>query len=133
LQRPASSQNGPQGIEPTAHREARTKKIGRRGSRRNPAGRTRREVAQAARALENFTGDPAEYLEAYELPNAAAGWELGPVAELSYIGVRDGEQYEFVHRFKQKSRPLLIASADGTELIILGGGYSVTERGIEDR
>ena len=83
--------------------------------------------------MENFTGDPAEYLEAYELPNAQAGWELGPVAELSYIATRDGDTNEFRHRFKKRSRPLLIASADGSELIILGGEYSVTDRGIEDR
>ena len=84
------------------------------------------------RALENFTGETPEYLEAWELPNASAGWALGPIAEINYIATRDGETFEYSHRFKDSSRPLLIASADGDELIILGGGYSVTDRGIED-
>lgn len=119
-------------LEPAAQRQAAPKNVSGRGSRRNPAAATRREVDKAARALELFTGDPADFLEAYELPNAVAGWELGPVAEISYIATRGGRTTEYVHRFKKRSRPLLIANADGTELVILGGEYSVTDRGIED-
>jgi hypothetical protein len=38
-----------------------------------------------------------------------------------------------VHRFKKKSRPLLAASHDGTQLYILGGEYAFTDAGIIDR
>lgn len=85
------------------------------------------------RALENFTGAPAEYLEAYYIDDAAAGWQLGELAQINYIATRDGQTFEFEHRFRERSRPLLVASADGDMLLILGGGFRVTDQGIVDR
>jgi hypothetical protein len=61
-----------------------------------------------------------------------AAWALGPCTEISYIATRDGETAEYRHKFRQRSRPLLAASPDGEALYLLGGAYSITERGIVD-
>jgi hypothetical protein len=50
-----------------------------------------------------------------------------------YSTVRDGRHENYVHRFGAKSRPLLAASSDGTQLYLLGGAYNFTERGIVDK
>jgi hypothetical protein len=98
--------------------------------RRNPSPRD--EAAQAAQALENFTGHPAKLRRARAPKVGAAGWVLGKLASVSYIATRDGETAEYVHKFRQRSRPQLLSTSDGSQLLILGGGYSVTERGIVD-
>jgi hypothetical protein len=101
-----------------------------RRARRNPAPRD--DAAGAARRLEDFTGHPAKIHRARAPKAARAGWELGKVASVSYIATRDGETFEYVHKFRSRSRPQLVASVDGSQLYLLGGAYSVTDRGIED-
>jgi len=101
-------------------------------SGRNPAPARAGEAAQAARALEEFTGHPAKLSRTKAPKVGRAGWVLGKLVEVSYIATRDGETVEYVHRFKRRSRPQLVSSADGSQLYLLGGAYSVTDRGIED-
>lgn len=101
------------------------------GRKGNPSQRD--ELEQAARAFEDFTGAEATRVERFEGGSHKAGWLLGRLAAVSYIATRDGEPAEYVHRFKRRSRPQLVASFDGSQLYVLGGAYSVTDRGIEDR
>lgn len=61
-----------------------------------------------------------------------AAWALGPVSRIGYIATRDGETAEYIHEFSESSRPLLAADSDGKVLFMLGGAYSVTNRGIVD-
>lgn len=100
-------------------------------AKKNPSRRA--EATKAAHALEEFTGAPARLSRRKAPKTAKAGWELGRVASISYIATRDGEQAEYVHKFKRRSRPQLVSSADGSQLYMLGGAYSITDRGIEDR
>jgi hypothetical protein len=91
-------------------------------------------VRRAVASLEEFTGHRAAKLEAFEIPDlrGRAGWALGPCTQISYIATRDGETFEFEHRFAKRSRPLLVSTDDGDQLLVLGGAYSVTDRGITD-
>lgn len=100
------------------------------GRRRNPSQRD--ELETAARAFEEFTGHEATRVERHKGSRHRAGWLLGRITALSYIATRDGESAEYVHRFKRRSRPQLVSSHDGSQLYLLGGAYSVTDRGIED-
>lgn len=50
-----------------------------------------------------------------------------------YSTVRDGIPEKYIHKFKLKSRPLLCVSPDGKQLIMIGGSFDFTERGIVDR
>lgn len=61
------------------------------------------------------------------------GFKIGEVDGILYSTIRDGNPEKYIHRFKKKSRPLLAASFDGSQLYILGGGYTFTERGIVDQ
>jgi len=99
----------------------------------NPAGTMgNKELGAAMRLFQNFTGHSAESIESHLLPEISHAWALGPIEKISYIARRDGETAIYEHEFKESSRPLLVASIDGDQLVIVGGQYQVTERGIVD-
>lgn len=58
---------------------------------------------------------------------------VGNLDGVLYTATRDGKREKYVHKFRRKSRPLLLTSHDGTELRIAGGRFLFTEAGIEDR
>lgn len=91
-------------------------------------------VAQAARRYQAFTGHPARSVRRVKVPGyPRAALAIGPCLGIMYSTVRDGRREHYVHRFGAKSRPLLAASSDGTQLYLLGGAYNFTERGIVDK
>lgn len=71
-------------------------------------------------------------LDEFKLAEIDAAFSLGPVASIDYIATRDGETFRYQHEFKEGSEPLLAASHDGKQLLLLGGRYTVTDRGITD-
>jgi len=92
-------------------------------------------IKQAARLYHGFSGHTGEMeihkLRVPDLPKAAA--VFGVIDAIEYTAVRDGEIVPYRHRFKKKSKPLFCVSPDGKQILILGGSYHVTDRGIEDR
>ena len=50
-----------------------------------------------------------------------------------YTTVRDGKEEKYIHQFKAKDKPLLCVTPDGTQILLVGGAYDFTERGIVDR
>ena len=92
------------------------------------------QVREAARRFEAFTGHRAQNIRKIKVPSyPKAALAVGPCLGIMYSTVRDGRAEKYVHRFGAKSRPLLAASADGTQLYLLGGAYNFTERGIVDK
>lgn len=65
------------------------------------------------------------------LPKVALA--IGELSALEYVSTRGGESVSYRHVFRKGSRPLLAASHDGKQLILLGGAYRFTNRGIVDR
>ena len=58
------------------------------------------------------------------------------IGYLEYVGYRTthgNEVQPYHHPFAEGSRPLLCVSSDGRQLVLLGGRYKFTERGIVDR
>ncbi len=91
-------------------------------------------MSQAARRLSEFVGrEIGEFVEVQINTDYEVGYVLGEMPELHYIAERDGEVFHFHHEFKAASRPLLVVSFDGKQLMIAGGRYDVTDRGIIDR
>ena len=91
-------------------------------------------MSEAARRLSEFVGkEIGEFVEIEAPTEYDVGYVLGEIPELHYIAERDGETFHFHHTFKTDSRPLLIVSHDGKQLMIAGGRYQVTDRGIVDR
>lgn len=103
----------------------------RRAVGRNPSRRA--AVDEAATKFKDFTGHEAKTVERAHLSDDKTSWELGPIRSIEYEATRDNETARWHHPFKAKSRPLLTASRDGSQLHIVGGRYEVTDAGIEDR
>lgn len=98
----------------------------------NPA---RQSIKAASKLIEDFSGHKARILGKVEFPkNPKTAIAIGNVLGISYETKRDGVKEQYYHRFtKRNSRPLLVVSHDGKQLFILGGEYTFTERGIEDK
>lgn len=93
-------------------------------------------VSRAKKLYRNFTGLEPESVQSVKLHLPDAAMVIGECDEVWYTTIRDDggvKQQRYRHRFKRSSRPLLCVSADGKTLLVLGGDYEFTERGIEDR
>ena len=98
---------------------------------RNPAPR-HTGVTAAKKAFEEFTGHPGEVIGEIEIPDMPKTvWVLGELTAVCYEATRDGITEQYMHEFNKKHRPLLCVAPDGKQLIVAGGRYKVTERGIE--
>lgn len=95
----------------------------------------RRAGAQAVSAAvlyERFTGHRAK-LDAIDidpLPEAVA--VIGPCDFIGYTTIRNGKKESYVHDFALKDRPLLCVTPDGSQILLVGGDYDFTSRGIVD-
>lgn len=101
-----------------------------------PRGRVNntRRIAQAARRFQSFTGHKAESATLVPFPPyPVEAFAIGNLVGVIYETIRDGERETYVHRFRKKSRPLLASTFDGSRLVIVGGRYRFTDRGIVDR
>lgn len=58
---------------------------------------------------------------------------IGYVDEILYTTTHGRKVVSYRHPFQDGSRPLLCASSDGKQLMLLGGRYKFTDRGIVDR
>lgn len=94
--------------------------------------RNRKALQKDAQLIESFTGHKAEVFKKVTLPPPAkTGIAIGEVIGIIYRTLREPENY--IHRFRKKSRPLLAATHGGKQLILLGGAYLFTDRGIVDK
>lgn len=95
-------------------------------------GAIKKKQEQAAKYFEEFTGHLAESVDIVDLPSYTVGYKLGTMLGVMYEATRDGETQHYLHEFKPEARPYLVASHDNQQLIIAGGDYRITDRGIED-
>jgi len=101
----------------------------RAGSRRKVGS----NVARAKALFENFTGhEPQNPLKIRvpDLPKVVA--VIGEMDGVLYTTVRDGVEESYIHEFKSKDKPLLCVSPDGRQILVIGGAYVFTDRGIVD-
>lgn len=89
----------------------------------------------AARRYERFTGHDAEVFGSIEFPNldGVAVAMIGECDGVLYTTVRDGKTERYIHEFEEADKPLLCVTPDGRQLLLIGGRYRFTERGIVDR
>jgi len=91
------------------------------------------QIKEATERFKDFTGHDPEYVDSLQYDQYGVYFRVGDCDGILYTTIRDGVKESYIHKFKKKSRPHLCASFDGQQLIILGGGYSFTERGIVDK
>lgn len=88
------------------------------------------KVRRAVKLYEDFRGDEPEFIDTVEIDDYDTFMVIGYLDFVGYHTNRDGEDERYIHHFNEKSRPLLCSSHDGKQLIIVGGQYRFTERGI---
>lgn len=96
------------------------------------------KILQARRRFQRFTGLQADQLDVLEFDVPEVALLIGECEGIMYRTVRvtgrgKPETLQYLHEFSPKSRPQLAASEDGSTLILLGGAYQFTARGIVDR
>ncbi len=95
---------------------------------------TRRDVQQAADLYERFSGHQAEIAGRVRVPSMPrVAVAIGTLDFVGYTTVRDGVKEKYIHKFRSADKPVLCVSPDGTQLLLVGGNYDFTERGIVDR
>lgn len=103
----------------------------RAGSRRRVG--NSKAIRQAANLYERFTGHEAEEgarIKVPALPGVAVA--IGDVDGILYTTVRDGVVEKYIHKFAASDKPIFAVSPDGKQLLMIGGRYTFTERGIVD-
>lgn len=86
---------------------------------------------KAGEGFEGFHwGETFEGGELVELPPLEPViWRLGELVEVVYEASKGGRPTHWVHAFEDQ-RPVLACGQDEKRLYIVGGDYSVTDRGI---
>ena len=83
--------------------------------------------------FEKFTGREAVPVEEVTVPPLPREvYIIGPCDAIAYTTERDGKTQSFIHEFAAKDRPLLAINEAGTQMLLVGGRYSFTPRGIVD-
>lgn len=85
---------------------------------------------RAKKLFEAFREKPARRARkiTFRIPKAVA--VIGTVDAISYRTTHGSKSYRYKHTFAAGSRPLLCS--DGSIILLVGGRYKVTERGIVD-
>lgn len=110
-------------------RESQGARAPQRGRSRNPRGRSYR---QAVKLFRDFHGEHPRFVDEYELPAPEMGVYIGPCDGILYTAKVDGKTERLVHEFTGRSRPIFAVSADGRDILLLGGDFKFTERGLVD-
>jgi hypothetical protein len=95
-----------------------------------PSSRSR--VARAADLFERFTGHEASQGSRVKVYVPDVAMVIGTLDGVLYTAIRDGQRERYIHEFAKRDAPILAASADGRQLMIVGGNYRMTELGIVD-
>lgn len=91
------------------------------------------KLREAGKLYQEFSGHRPTGAKTHRIRLPDVGLQVGRVDGILYSTVRDGRAEKYVHRFKRSARPLLAASHDGRTLVIVGGRYQFTDRGIIDK
>lgn len=101
-----------------------------RAGRRLPAGD---DVAQAADLYSRFSGHEPESIGKVKAPaRLKTAIAIGECDGILYTTVRDNRVEKYIHKFRAKDKPLLTVAPDGSQIVLVGGNYTFTERGIID-
>ena len=106
-------------------------RAGRRG--KSASRQTTVAARKAADLYERFSGHDAEVLGRVKLPDLPeAAAVMGVCDGILYTTVRDGVEEKYIHKFRKSDAPLMAVSPDGKQILLIGGRYVFTDRGIVD-
>ena len=90
------------------------------------------QINEASYLLEDFTGHKATKSTKHVINIPKVALQVGQCDAILYTTTRDGVVEHYKHTFKKRSAPILAASHDGKDLVLVGGNYNFTNRGIVD-
>jgi hypothetical protein len=93
----------------------------------------KRAIRAAVKLYRSFRESDPKRIKVVSFDVPEAVMVIGHVEEICYTTTHDGKSVAYRHPFQPGSRPLLCASSDGAQLLLLGGRYKFTDRGIVDR
>lgn len=104
-------------------------------ARRSIRGTGFADDTKAARRIERFTGHDPEELGIVEYPDldGVAVAVVGRCDGVLYSTTRDGKAEKYIHEFAPADAPMLAVTADGRQLLLIGGRYLFGSRGIVDK
>jgi hypothetical protein len=91
------------------------------------------EIVAGKKLRESFTGYRTKIggsIDVSPLPKAVV--VIGPCDFIGYTVQRDGKTEKYIHHFASKDKPAFCVSPDGKQILLIGGDYDFTERGIVD-
>lgn len=101
--------------------------------RKNPvADSTERKMKSGVELFESFTGHAATHYDRVTLPDMSVCVQIGELDGIAYETTRDGKKQKYFHQFKKSARPIFAVTHDGEAVVIVGGRFRFTERGIVD-
>lgn len=92
-----------------------------------------KEVRAAVELYESFREKKPKRLKVLDVKIPRVVVHIGYLEAIDYRTTHGAELVLYNHKFAPGSRPLLCVSADGRQLLLLGGRYHFTERGIVDK
>lgn len=92
----------------------------------------RKKIAGAAKLYEKFREKKATRARAVSITLPKSVMVMGYLEFVGYSTTHGGQAAMYKHKFAKGSRPLLCAGPGRNQLILVGGRYHVTERGIVD-
>lgn len=93
---------------------------------------TRAAELRAMDLYRDFRGEEPEFVDTVDIPMYDVGIVVGNCIGIMYETTYAGKVERYIHKFKKKSQPVLVASDDGKQLYLLAGAYTFTDRGIVD-
>lgn len=93
----------------------------------------KKAIGAAVRLYESFREESPRKVGAVRVNIPQAVAVMGYVEGIDYRTTHGRKLTLYHHDFEPGSRPLLAVSADGTQLLLLGGRYQFTEQGIVDK
>lgn len=94
---------------------------------------TERDLRKAAALYRDFReAKPARALKRRTIAVPKVSVQIGKVTAIEYRTTHGKKRVLYRHDFKTAARPELHVSPDGRQLLIVGGNYTFTERGIVD-
>ena len=109
------------------------KKAAPKGYKKNPAAPgAERKMLAGVELFEAFTGHAATHYDRVTLPDMSVCVKIGELDGIAYETTRDGKKQKYFHQFKKSARPIFAVTHDGAAVVIVGGRFKFTERGIVD-
>lgn len=93
----------------------------------------KRALRAAIKLYTDFREKEPRKIRTVDFDIPAAVMVIGYVDEVWYTTTHGKKVVSYRHPFQDGSRPLLCASSDGRQLMLFGGRYKFTDRGIVDK